>query len=117
MEQTKKPWYRRLHWQILIAMAAGIVAGLIGRETIALRVGWIGTLFIELLRMIIVPLIITSIISGVTAVGGGRSLGRLFSKTLGYYVLSSALAILILSGTEKSTPWVCWPSRSVVSNR
>lgn len=94
MEQTKKPWYRRLHWQILIAMAAGIVAGLIGRETIALRVGWIGTLFIELLRMIIVPLIITSIISGVTAVGGGRSLGRLFSKTLGYYVLSSALAIL-----------------------
>jgi len=44
--------------------------------------------------MVIVPLILTSIISGVAAVGGGRDLGRLFSKTLGYYVLSSTLAIL-----------------------
>ncbi len=93
MGQAAKPWYRRLHWQILIAMALGIVAGLVGREGIAARVGWLGTLFIQLLRMIIVPLIITSIVSGVASVGGGRSLGRLFSKTLGYYVLSSALAI------------------------
>ncbi len=94
MGEAAKPWYRRLHWQILAAMALGIVAGLIGREAIAAKIGWIGTLFIQLLRMIIVPLIITSIISGVTAVGGGRSLGRLFSKTLGYYMLSSALAAI-----------------------
>jgi Na+/H+-dicarboxylate symporter len=41
-----------------------------------------------------VPLIFTSIVSGVASIGGGRDLGRLFSKTLGYYVLSSFLAIL-----------------------
>jgi len=87
-----QPWYRRLHWQILIAMAAGTVAGLIGGTAIVPKVGWLGTLFIRLLKMIIVPLILTSIISGVAAVGGGRNLGRLFGKTLGYYVLSSALA-------------------------
>ncbi len=88
------PWYRRLHWQILIAMLVGTVAGLIGGEAIVPKVGWLGTLFIRLLKMVIVPLILTSIISGVAAVGGGRDLGRLFSKTMGYYVLSSTLAIL-----------------------
>ena len=88
------PWYRQLHWQVLAAMAAGILAGLVGGAELAARIGWIGTLFMKLLRMIIVPLVLTSIISGVASVGGGRALGRLFSKTMGYYVLSSALAIL-----------------------
>ena len=59
------------------------------------RIGWIGDLFMRLLRMIIVPLVLTSIISGVASVGGGRALGRLFSKTLGYYVLSSFLAAMV----------------------
>ena len=88
------PWFRRLHWQILIAMVVGTVVGLIGGEAVVPKVGWLGTLFIRLLKMVIVPLILTSIISGVAAVGGGRDLGRLFGKTMGYYVLSSALAIL-----------------------
>ncbi len=88
------PWYRRLHWQILAAMAVGIVAGLVGGQPFADKVGWMGTLFIKLLKMIIVPLIFTSIVSGVASVGGGRDLGRLFSKTLGYYMLTSLLAIL-----------------------
>jgi proton glutamate symport protein len=59
------------------------------------RIGWIGDLFMRLLRMIIVPLVLTSIISGVASVGGGRAIGRLFSKTLGYYVLSSLLAATV----------------------
>ncbi len=87
-------WYRKLHWQILIAMAVGIATGLAGGEAVVGKVGWLGTLFISLLKMIIVPLIITSIVSGVASIGGGRDLGRLFGKTLGYYVLTSALAIL-----------------------
>ena len=69
------PWFRRLHWQILIAMLVGTIAGLIGGEAIVPKVGWLGTLFIRLLKMVIVPLILTSIISGVAAVGGGRDLG------------------------------------------
>ncbi len=90
-----RPWYRRLHWQIAIAMALGVVAGAAGGEPLAARVGWLGTLFVRLLKMIIVPLVFTSIVSGVASVGGGRSLGRLFGKTLGYYALSSTLAILV----------------------
>ncbi|NNL65024.1 MAG: dicarboxylate/amino acid:cation symporter [Myxococcales bacterium] len=87
------PWYRRLHWQIFVAMGAGLVAGLLGGEAVADRVGWLGTLFVRLLKMVIIPLVVTSIITGVASVGSGRNLGRLFGKTLGYYVLSSALAI------------------------
>lgn len=90
-----RPWYTRLHWQILVAMSLGIIAGLLGGAGLADKIGWIGTLFVRLLKMIIVPLVVTSIISGVASVGGGRSLGRLFGKTLGYYMLSSGLAALV----------------------
>ena len=89
------PWYRQLHWQIFIAMGLGIIAGLAGGEWIVPKVEWLGRLFILLLKMIIVPLVFTSIVSGVASLGGGRDLGRLFGKTLGYYVLSSLLAILV----------------------
>ncbi|HAD74664.1 MAG TPA: dicarboxylate/amino acid:cation symporter, partial [Gemmatimonadetes bacterium] len=73
----------------------GALFGFVGGEPMADRVGWIGDLFMKLLRMVIVPLVLTSIISGVASVGGGRSLGRLFSKTMGYYVLSSFLAAFV----------------------
>ena len=76
-------------------MVLGALVGAQFGEPMADRVGWIGDLFMKLLRMIIVPLVLTSIISGVASVGGGRSLGRLFSKTLGYYVLSSFLAAFV----------------------
>jgi Na+/H+-dicarboxylate symporter len=89
------PWYRRLHWQVLIAMALGAITGAVFGAPAAQQIGWLGDLFIRLLRMIIVPLVLTSIISGVASVGGGRTIGRLFTKTLGYYILSSFLAILV----------------------
>ena len=88
-------WYRRLHWQVLMAMVLGALVGAVLGEPMADSVGWIGDLFMKLLRMIIVPLVLTSIISGVASVGGGRALGRLFGKTLGYYVLSSFFAAFV----------------------
>ena len=94
MESTGLPWYRRLHVQILAAMALGVAAGRLGGPALAAKVAWLGTLFVTLLKMIIVPLVFTSIVSGVASVGSGRGLGRLFGKTMGYYVLTSLLAIL-----------------------
>jgi Na+/H+-dicarboxylate symporter len=92
---ARGPWYRKLHWQIFLGMASGIVAGWIGGEAFADRVEWLGRIFVTLLKMIIVPLVITSIVTGVGSVGGGLGLGRMFGKTLGYYVLSSLLSILV----------------------
>jgi proton glutamate symport protein len=88
------PWYRQLHYQILVAMIVGVASGLVGGESAAHWLGWMGTLFVRLLRMIIVPLILTSIISGVSAVGGGRALGRLGARTFAWYLCTSLFAIL-----------------------
>ncbi len=74
-------------------MALGTLTGGLFGEAAADSIGWIGDLFMELLRMIIVPLVVTSIIAGVATVGGGSTIGRLFTKTLGYYVVSSSLAV------------------------
>jgi Na+/H+-dicarboxylate symporter len=57
-------------------------------------VSWMGDLFLRALRMIIIPLILSSLISGVTNIGSGSNLGRLGLKTMGYYVLTSLLAIV-----------------------
>ena len=84
MSESKQgaKWHQQLHWRIAIAMLLGVVAGWIGGEPLADAVGWIGTLFIKLLKMIIVPLVLTSIVTGVASVGAGAGLGRLFGKTL-----------------------------------
>ncbi|TKJ40712.1 dicarboxylate/amino acid:cation symporter [candidate division LCP-89 bacterium B3_LCP] len=80
--------------QIFIGMALGIAAGALFGEGILPLANPLADLFLRLLKMIIVPLIITSIISGVTGVGGAGSLGRMGIKTLAYYVTTSMLAIL-----------------------
>ena len=75
-------------------MALGTLTGTVLGESAAAQLGWIGDLFMQLLRMIIIPLVLTSIISGVATVGSGATIGRLFTKTLGYYVLSSSFAVV-----------------------
>lgn len=89
------PWYRRLHWQVAVAMLLGVLIGYSpAGGFFAEYFGWLGDLFMRLLRMIIVPLVVTSIISGVASAGGGRIVGRMFGKTLSYYLVSSFLAAL-----------------------
>jgi len=83
----------KLHWQILIALFLGILYGLYLTEY-ASWVEWLGTLFLRALQMVIIPLILTSIISGITQIGSGKNLGRLGIKTLFYYISTSILAIL-----------------------
>ncbi|MBU1099826.1 MAG: dicarboxylate/amino acid:cation symporter [Bacteroidetes bacterium] len=82
-----------LHWQILIMLFVGVLYGLYLTEYVS-YVEWMGTVFLHGLRMVIVPLILTSIISGVTNIGTGSNLGRLGFKTMLYYVSTSILAIL-----------------------
>lgn len=83
----------KLHWQILIALFLGILYGLYLTDYSS-YVEWLGTLFLRALQMIIIPLILTSIISGITQIGSGKNLGRLGAKTLAYYISSSLVAIL-----------------------
>lgn len=92
----------KLHWQILIALLLAIIAGsLAGTEAELLGVrfyavfDFIGTLFLNALKMLIVPLVVSSIIVGIAGIGSGSAFGRLGMKTLLYYMTTSLLAILV----------------------
>ena len=82
----------KLHWQILIALAIAVIYGLFLTDYVS-YVSWMGELFLRALRMIIVPLILTSIISGVVNIGDAHNLGRLGLKTFAYYITTSFFAI------------------------
>lgn len=84
----------KLHWQIFIGMGAGALFALLFREQAHL-VSPLGDIFMRLLRMVIVPLVMTSIISGVAGIGDSRSLGRLGGKTFLFYMTTSLLAIIV----------------------
>lgn len=83
----------QLHWQILIALVLGVLYGLLFTDYVS-YVSWAGTIFLRALRMVIVPLILSSIISGVTQIGNPENLGRLGIKTLLYYLSTSTFAIV-----------------------
>ncbi|MCD4665892.1 MAG: dicarboxylate/amino acid:cation symporter [Bacteroidales bacterium] len=57
-------------------------------------VSWMGDIFLRALMMIIIPLILSSLISGITNIGSGTNLGRLGLKTFGYYIMTSLFAIV-----------------------
>ncbi|MCF8368988.1 MAG: dicarboxylate/amino acid:cation symporter [Bacteroidales bacterium] len=57
-------------------------------------VSWLGIIFLKALKMLIIPLILSSLISGITNIGSGSNLGRLGLKTFGYYVMTSLFAIV-----------------------
>src|SRR5512146_2672221 len=101
MTQTNGPRLA-LHWQILIAIAIAVPAGLLaGEEAGILGVSFysvfdfVGTLFISALKMLIVPLIASSMIVGVANIGGGADLGRLGGRTAFFYASTSLAAIVV----------------------
>lgn len=87
---------------ILVAMVCGALAGWLvgpggkigGVEVLGLF-EFLGTIFINLLKMVVVPLISASIVTGIATVGSGRDLGRLGIKTLTFYVFTTLLSVLI----------------------
>jgi proton glutamate symport protein len=92
----------KLHWQILIALMlaviagslAGTDAGLFGLRFYAVF-DFIGTLFLNALKMLIVPLVMSSIIVGIAGIGSGGAFGRLGLKTLAYYLTTTLFAVLV----------------------
>lgn len=92
----------KLHWQILIALLLAVIVGsLFSNESSLLGISllsilsFIGTMFLNALKMLIVPLIVSSIIVGIGNLGSQGNLGRLGTKTLVYYLVTSSLAILV----------------------
>jgi len=90
-----------LHWQILIALFFAVLTGLFIDQTFSVFgisllsvLIFFGTLFLNALKMLIVPLVMASIITGMMTLSG-ETLGRLGAKTVLYYATTSLVAILI----------------------
>ena len=86
---------RTSNW-ILVGIVAGIVLAFVSVElfgTRMLAVGWMGDLFLRALKMIIVPLIMASMIVGITGLGDVRRLGKVGGLTVLYYATTTALAV------------------------
>jgi Na+/H+-dicarboxylate symporter len=88
--------------KILFGLVAGTVIGIVAN---VLAIGWlvtaftwiepVGTLFIRLIMMIVVPLVVASLVLGTASLGDIRKLGRIGGKTVLYYLLTTAVAVTI----------------------
>lgn len=93
-------WYQKLHWKIIIGMILGLIWGLasasFGWKSFTLN--WIspwGTIFINMLKLIAVPLVLTSLIVGVASLSDIKKLSRMGGKTIAVYLLTTAIAVTI----------------------
>lgn len=83
---------------LLILIVSGAICGILFGwffGELSLQIGWLGDLFLNALKMIIIPLIVASVISGIGALGDVRKLGRLGGSTLLYYGFTTAVAVFI----------------------
>lgn len=88
----------QLSTKIMIGLAAGIVAGILLQGVPNVANTWIkpfGTLFLNLIKMIIVPLVLSSLIVGTCGLGDVKKLGRIGGKTVVYYLLTTAFAVTL----------------------
>lgn len=86
--------HQTLLWAILAGAVAGIACGWLFGERMQ-AVAWLGELFLNALKMVILPLIIAAVISGIGSLGDVRKLGRLGGLTVLFYALTTAVAVLI----------------------
>ena len=88
-----------LSTKILIALGLGIIAGLqLGAEGAGFAKTWIGplgTIFMNLIKMVIVPLVFSSLVMGVCGLGDVKKLGRIGFKTVSLYLITTAFAIAL----------------------
>ncbi|MBI1194533.1 MAG: cation:dicarboxylase symporter family transporter [Gammaproteobacteria bacterium] len=81
---------------LLILIASAVVLGILSGwfwGTAMTEIAWIGRLFLDALKMLIVPLILAAVISGVASLGDVRRLGRTGGITVSYYALTTAIAV------------------------
>lgn len=96
----------KLHWKILISLIFSFILGLWSNLSIdhnSTPPSWfttvkeicifVGTLFLNGLKMVVIPLVVTSIICGVSKIGGESGFGRLGLKTISFYILTGFLAV------------------------
>lgn len=95
--RLKKKFKISLAWQILIGLVLGIIVGAVfyQNENVSTYLQPLGTIFLNLIKMIVVPIIVSTLIVGVAGTGDMKQLGRLGGKTLIYFEVITTIAIVI----------------------
>ena len=91
---VKLKYENRLLAAMLVAILAGGISGYLWGEAMQ-SVAWLGELFLTALKMLIVPLVAASIITGVAGLGDVRKLGRMGGLAIGYYATTTLIAVSI----------------------
>lgn len=111
-------WYRKLHWQIIIGLILGLVWGLFSTQfgLNAFTNDFIrpfGTIFVNLLKLIAVPLVLASLIVGVANLNDINKLSRMGGRTIGIYIVTTVFAITIgLIAVNVVRPWTALPEET-----
>ncbi|MBA1248652.1 glutamate/aspartate:proton symporter GltP [Pseudomonas luteola] len=91
-----------LAWQILIGLALGITVGALLNHFSGEKAWWIdnvlkpgGDIFIRLIKMIVIPIVISTLIVGIAGVGDSKKLGRIGLKTIVYFEIVTTIAIVV----------------------
>lgn len=95
-----KKWYKQLHWQILIGLVLGLIWGLMASVfgIASFTTDYIkpfGTIFVNLLKLIAIPLVLASLIVGITNLNDVAKLSRMGLKTILFYMVTTVFAITI----------------------
>ena len=80
---------------LVLAVVVGLIAGPAGAPFIKWWIAPIGTMFINLIKMMIVPVVFTSLVVGMTSIGDMKKLGRMGVKTISLYLITTAIAIIV----------------------
>lgn len=93
-------WYKKLHWQIIIGLILGLVWGLFASilgmgEFTSNYIRPFGTIFINLLKLIAVPLVLASLVIGISSLNDITRLSKMGVKTVAIYIVTTILAITI----------------------
>ena len=80
---------------LVLSVVVGLMAGVDGLPFIKWWIAPVGTIFINLIKMVIVPIVFTSLVVGMTSLGDLKKLGRIGIKTIFIYLFTTAIAIVI----------------------
>lgn len=90
----KKPWYKLLYVQVIVAMLIGILIGHFFPET-GIELKPLGDGFIALIQMMIAPIVFCNVVHGIASMGDMKKVGRVGVKTLVYFEIVSTIALIV----------------------
>src|SRR3954452_19818948 len=94
MPTTRRPLYRSLYFQVVVAVALGVLVGWLWPTTGA-SLKPLGDGFIKLVKMIITPVIFLTVVTGIAGMRDLRAFGRIAARALGYFIVVSTFALAV----------------------